>query len=371
MNLHPFRSFVVYFPDVRKGIFLSLLFLHFSSAELFSAVPDTGSSSSWQDESFIRSFRSNPHFTFEFARRRQVLDIRNSELDTFLLRFEPNTRTNFIASFDYKWLSLSLGLISFPTVNGARKGNSSQFSLRANFNGRRVWNSNFIQLYRGFFLTNPLSVDPDWNPQIDQYPQRSDVHTTTWFSNFYYCFKPERFSYRAAIWQLDRQEKSAGSFLAGASIRYYGLNSDSAYTLIPENAFSLFNADELIVAQRVSNLGFNIGYVHTFVYNKSWFLTLYFVPGLSLQNSVYQAQNQQIVREPTRFVGMSEFRIITGYNGDKWFAGLSSYSISFSGNDRQGIWIDNSYNWFRMFAGFRINGPSSNRKSKLLERIGL
>lgn len=370
MTYFPVRYFEAYFPNNRTGFFWSLLIFVSFSSFAFAELPDTGASSI-KSNAFVRSFRSNPHITFEFARRRQILDIRNAALDTLLLRFEPNTRTNLIASFDYKWLSLSLGLISFSTVDGDRKGNSSQFSLRANFNGKRIWNSNFLQFYKGFFLTNPRSIDPEWNSISDNFPQREDVYTSTFFSNVYYCFKPERFSYRAALWQLDRQEKSAGSFLAGASLRFYGLNSDSGYTLIPDKAIPLFDSDKLVVAQRVSNFNFNIGYVHTFVYNKSWFLTLYFVPGLSIQNSFYQALDQQIVREPGQIIGMSEFRIVTGYNGEKWFAGLSSYSISFSGNERMGIWIDNSYTWFRLFTGFRMNGAGSDRKSKLLQRIGL
>lgn len=325
----------------------------------------------WQDSIYVKSYRSRPHLTFEFARRRQLIDIRNPNLDTLLFRYEPNTRTNFITAFDYRWLSVSLGLVSFPTTAGNRKGESSQFSLRASFNGKRIWNTNFIQYYSGFYLTNPASVQPDWNVATDTFPQRPDVNTTTIFSNAYYCFKPEKFSYRAALWQLDRQERSAGSFLAGLSMRIFALNSDSMVTLIPPQALSLFDPQYRIIAQRTTNFSLNVGYVHTFVYNRSWFLTLYFVPGLSLQSSYYLSDDQVIRADRSQFTGSSEFRIIMGYNGEKWFAGLSSYSISFSGNRKLGVWIDNSYTWFRLFAGFRLNPPNPNRKAKLLDRIGL
>lgn len=324
-----------------------------------------------KESTYVTSFRNNPHFTVEFARRRQVLDLRNADFDTLSFLYEPNTRTNFVFSFDYKWLSLSVGLLSFPTVDSRLKGSSNQFSLRANFNGKRVWSSNFFQHYQGFYLANPQSIDPTWSALTDSFPQWSGVSTSTFFGNIFYLFKPEKFSYRAALWQLDRQERSAGSFLAGASLRFFGLNSDSMKSLVPQQAQSLFGSDRLVVAQRVSNFSFNIGYVHTFVYKKSWFLTLYFVPGLSVQNSLYQAENSQIIREPGQVVGMSEFRIILGYNGDKWFGGLSSYSINFAGNERSRVWIENNYNWFRLFTGVRLNAPGPQRKSKLLPKIGL
>jgi hypothetical protein len=355
---------------IRTGFFL-LFFSTSARGGDVEAGPDTGLNVPITDDNFVRSFRNQPHFTFEFARRRQIISVRNANIDTLVLRFEPNTRTNFLASFDYKWLSLSIGLISFDTRGGSRKGESNQFSLRASFNGKRIWNTNFIQYYSGFYLANPQVVDPAFNSAVDVFPSRSDVSTSTIFSNVYYCFRPERFSYRAALWQIDRQEKSAGSFLAGASLRFYGMLADSGVTLIPTEVQPFYNPSQLVVAQRVSNFNFNVGYVHTFVYNKSWFATIYFVPGISIQNSFFQAQDQQIVRDPGQILGMSEFRIIMGYNGEKWFGGISSYSISFSGNSAQSLWIDNSYSWFRLFAGFRIKAPGPDRKAGFLERIGL
>jgi hypothetical protein len=352
-----------------KAVFLLPCLLLLSTAAL-GLGPDTTFAST-QDPAYVRSFREQPHLTFEFARRRQKIDIRNPNLDTFLLRYEANTRSNFIATFDYKWLSLSLGLFSFGTTDSDRKGNSTQFSIRGSYNGKRLWNSNFYQSYKGFYLTNPQVAYPLWNPKTDLYPQRPDVKTTTFFSNLYYCFTPDKFSYRAALWQLDRQEKSAGSFLAGAAMRFYSLNSDSGITMIPKSVQGLFDAQFRIIAQRVSNFSLNIGYVHTFVYDKSWFLTLYFVPGLSLQNGYYQPEGLQIRSDRSKVTGTTEFRIIAGYNGDKWYGGLSSYSISFAGSRDIGTWVDNNYNWFRLFVGFRLDAPEGERRFKILEKIGL
>ena len=334
-----------------KGIFIFLLFISTS----FSVSAQTESANATkQDSLYVTKFTDRPHLTFELANRSQRIDIRNPDLDTFLLRYQPNTSTNFIASFDYRWLSLSLGLLSLQAGDSYRKGTSSQFSLRASFNGRRLWNTNFIQVYKGYYLTNPLVANPEWNAKTDQYPQRPDLSTVTVFSNLFYCFSPEKFSYRAALWQLDRQEKSAGSFLAGLSLRLHRMDSDTGQSLIPASIAYLFKPENRLIAQSVTNFNINAGYVHTFVVRHSWFLTLYFVPGISIQNSYYLSEDKQIRNQQNKVTGTSEFRFILGYNGNRWYSGISSYSISFSGNRNLGVSVNDNYNWFRLFVGYRL-----------------
>jgi hypothetical protein len=324
-----------------------------------------------RDSNYVTSFTDQPHITFELAKRNQRIDIRNPLLDTFLLRYEPNSKTNLIGSIDYRWLSLSLGLVTIQSGDSYRKGSSTQFSLRASFNGRRIWNTNFIQVIKGYYLTNPLMVDPYWNPLVDQYPLRPDLTTTSFFSNVFYCFNPEKFSYRAALWQLDRQEKSAGSFLAGLSMRVHRMEGDTGKSLIPNQVKYLFKPEDRIIAQAVTNFNFNVGYVHTFVVKHSWFLTLYLVPGISIQNSYYLSEDKQIRNQQNKVTGSSEFRFILGYNGNRWYSGLSSYSISFSGNRELGVWVDDNYNWFRFFVGYRLRKVDRSRHPEWRQRIGL
>ncbi len=366
MNQFPF-SLPVKLRSV-KGIFISCCFVLFTSLQSQSQ----DDSIQWhRDPKYVSNLTDQPHLTFEFAKRTQRIDIRNPALDTFLLRYEPNSKTNFIASFDYRWLSLSIGLLSFQSGDSYRKGNSNQFSFRASFNGRRVWNSNFIQVISGYYLSNPQTIDPKWNAITDQYPQRPDIKTTSVFSNVYYCFNPDKFSYRAALWQLDRQEKSAGSLLAGVSLRIHRMESDTGQSLIPPVVKNLFKPEDRIIAQNATNFSINAGYVHTFVVRHSWFLTLYFVPGISIQNSYYLSEDKQIRALQNKATGSSEFRFILGYNGFRWYSGISSYSISFSGNRQLGVWVDDNYNWFRFFVGYRFKAVDRTHIPEWRRKIGL
>jgi hypothetical protein len=355
-----------YLPSVR-GIFIAICLLW----NAVSFAQNDSTSSRFKDPEYITSFGNHPHLTFELAKRSQRIDIRVPDKDTFLLRYEPNTKTNFVASFDYRWLSLSLGLFSIHSGDASRKGDTQQFTFGASFNGKRIWNSNFIQVYKGYYISNPSSVDKQWNPATDLYPQRPDISTATFFSNVYYCFNPQRFSYKAALWQLERQEKSAGSFLAGIALRYQLLLSDTSQTLIPPSVESLFKPENRLIGRSISNVNLNAGYVHTFVYRHSWFLTLYLVPGISIQSSAYLAEDRQVRKETNHVAGSSEFRFILGYNGDRWYSGLSSYSISFSSNREMNVRLDSNYNWFRFFVGYRFNAIDRKGLPAWRQRIGL
>jgi len=324
-----------------------------------------------QDSTYILSLKHRPHLTFEFARRLQSIQIRNPLVESVFVQYDPNTSTNLMASFDYKWISLSVGLVNFNADDSFRKGNTEQFSLRASFNGKRFWNTNFIQWYQGFYLANPGIANKNWDPIIDPYPYRPDISSVTLFSNLHYCFNPSKFSYRASLWQLDKQKKSAGSLITGVSYRLNVITSDTNQVLIPPSLENSFEPQYRFNAQALSNFTFHFGYIHSFVFKKNWFLTLYFLPGISFQNGNYQVRNQLPTTERSQMVGASEFRFILGYNSDKWFAGLSSHSLSFTGNERLQIWIDNNYTWTRLFVGYRFKQINKERIPKWMHKIGL
>ena len=322
------------------------------------------------DTTFIRSYSGRPHITFDIARRLEAIEIQSPTIETLLLRYEVNSRFNFITSFDYRWLSIAFSLFNFQPADGAQKGSSNTFSLRLNANGRRIWSTNFLQVNEGFHLSNPLAAYPNWNGLIDPYPQRSDMASVTLFSNVSYCFSPERFSYRASLWQLDRQEKSAGSFITGLSTRIGVLLSDTNQTLIPGPLYDQFPSQTRLIEQRISNLSFNFGYIHTFVYKRDWFLTIYLLPGLSFQNGIFRTEDLNYRSYRSEITGSSEFRFVLGHNGDTWFYGLSSHSFAYSGNQRMQLRVNNSYSAFRLFCGYRLKAPART-KAKLLRKIGL
>lgn len=312
------------------------------------------------DTNFIERFRDQPHLTFEFMRRGQAIELRSPSMPAARIVYHPNTLVNFNVSFDYRWLSLSVGLFRLKANPG--RGETSQFSLRASFSGKHIWNSNFIQVYNGFYLANPTLAEPEWTPG-SPYPLRPDLTSFTLFSNLDYCFTPQKFSYRAALWQLDRQRKSAGSFILGASYRLHLINSDNSRTLVPDSLFEVFEPRHRLVAQRISNLTFHGGYFHTFVIQKTWFISLYYLPGISIQNGIFLSGDGYTRNFRSKLSGASEFRFIAGFNGDNWFGGISHHSLAFTGNRNIEMWVEDNYSAVRIFAGYRFGAPARKKKN--------
>lgn len=322
------------------------------------------------DTSFIRPFTDRPQLTFEFAQRNQKIDLVNPANEKQKISYEPNNRINFITSFDYRWLSLSLGLFSFDGDDGAQKGSTQQFALRFSINSKRVWNSNFLQLYNGYYLSNPQEI-PQWVPAQNSFPIRPDISTLTWFSNIYYCFSPSSFSYRAALWQLERQEKSAGSFLAGASYRFNWITSDESTTMIPAALYSDYAEANRAVAVQQSTLAFHAGYVHTFVARKYWYFTVFFMPGLAVENGFYKADDLIQRSFESELAAAAELRLVGGYNGDRFFCGMSGHSITYSGTRKADLWVNTSTSTARLFAGYRFQKVDRTKGPKLLRFVGL
>jgi len=320
---------------------------------------------------YIQPFKNQPQFTFEFARRRAAIQLINPSNNAQIVKYEPNTRVNFITSFDYRWISLSLGLFSFQDASGKKKGETDQFFLRFSFNGKKLWNTNFIQNYQGMYLANPSIADSSWT-SMQNFPQRPDINYLTLFSNLAYCFNGDKFSYRSALWQLERQKRSAGSFIAGVSYRLSLIDSDTTTTMIPLGLYEAFQPINRAVSVRQSTFTFHAGYIHTFVSPyKPWFLTIYFLPGIAVESGFYRPEDLLVRSFRSRTAAATEFRLILGYNADRWFSGISVHSLSFSGTRNSDIWIDSNFGWIRIFGGIRLKEVNRNKGPKLLRMIGL
>jgi hypothetical protein len=347
------------------GVFFVFLF-HFSGTICLHAQSD-----STERDRYIHSFTDQPQFTFEFARRRAVLQLVNPTNSAQIVKYEPNTRVNFVSSFDYRWISLSLGLFSFQDASGKQKGTSDQFFLRFSFNGKKLWNTNFIQNYQGMYLANPAVADSSWTT-LKPWPQRPDISSFTLFSNLAYCFNGDKFSYRGALWQLDQQKQSAGSFIAGVSYRLSLIDSDTSMTMIPLGLYGDFQAANRAVSVRQSTFTFHAGYIHTFVSPyKPWFLTIYFLPGLAIESGFYRPDDLLIRNFRSRAAAATEFRLILGYNADKWFSGISIHRLSFTGTQKTDLWVNTNFGWIRLFGGFRLNRVDRTKGPKLLRMLRL
>jgi hypothetical protein len=141
--------------------------------------------------------------------------------------------------------------------------------------------------------------------------------------------------------------------------------------MIPSVLYTDYQAQNRAVALRQSTFTFHGGYVHSFVSPKDLFLTLYFLPGIAVESGAYLPEDNILRIFNSEAAFATELRFITGYNGDRWFGGLSLHSIAFAGNRSGELWVNTSMGSARLFCGYRFAQVDRSKSPKLLRFFGL
>ncbi|WP_185731484.1 DUF4421 family protein [Larkinella rosea] len=259
------------------------------------------------------------------------------------LTYKPNGASSFGVGVSYSWLSVEL-TTKVPYANQnlqASRGKTKQFGTSLSYNGRRVWFNTSYQSYRGLYLNNPEILEKDWFTTHFEYPQRPDLVSRTWYSSLYYCFNHRQFSNPASLMQRERQKKSAGSFLVGATLIYTQIKGDSS--LFPRVVRPLFPTDADLIDYRSFSYSLNAGYIRTFVFRNYFFTTLLVRPGVSLHNATSVSAGAETHSLPIRVGLQGDSRITVGYNNGRYFAG-ASYAVVFLSGNLEGANILRSYN---------------------------
>ncbi|MFM9051028.1 MAG: DUF4421 family protein [Bacteroidota bacterium] len=318
------------------------------------------------DTTYIKSFRDNLVVTLLSATTGNniILTDNNGKQVTF----STNVPSSFGIGLDYKWITLEYAS-SFGRTGPPAKGYTKLNNIGVGLTGRKFWFRNFYQRTEGYYLQNPEYFNKYFNPATDLYPHRDDVRSSVYYATVNYGFNHRRFSNMAAIWQLERQKKSAGTFTAGLTFSMGDYAADSA--LIPENAEDDFERKQSITSLRFRMYGVNAGYIHTFAFTRSrkFFVSVTLIPGMGYQTADANSEEQtDVIRK--KGIGLhSEGRIVTGYNGDNWYASVTSigYTVSsaFSGMNP----FSQGYVFGRLCVGYKFKMPET--KSPFLKKLGL
>lgn len=318
------------------------------------------------DTNYIKSFRDDLVLTFVGTSAGNQLS--SNDLNGKTITYSTNLPTSFGLGIDYKWLTIEYAS-SFGRTGPPEKGYTDMRSVGFGLTGRKLLFRNFYHQTHGFYLTNPEYINPSFNPATDNYPFRSDVQSTVYYATLNYCFNHRKFSSIASLWQLERQQKSAGSFITGVSFSLAGYQSDSA--LFPQRLKNNFEKEDAITDFKYALYGVNAGYVHTFAFGRSrkFFLSLGLIPGISFQSgSSYSTTSGNRLYKNT--VGLhTEARYSLGYNGDKWYAALcgTSYAVTstFEGENP----LAQGYFFSRIAIGHKFKMKET--KLPFLQRLGL
>lgn len=185
------------------------------------------------------------------------------------------------AGFDF-----SQGLSNYKNPDG---GVTKWTDLQTHYYGDKIVIDFFGQNYRGFYVSN-----------IDHNNIYPDIRLTKLDLFMQYVFNANKFSYRAAFDQGEKQLKSAGTFVLGGGFYYNQIHS---------------NNDLLQFNKTVYQLGSSLGYAYTMVVRKRFFITGSLTTGVNIGTENF---HDKLTYSPT-----SIFRFAAGYNGDTWSLGIN------------------------------------------------
>jgi len=186
-------------------------------------------------------------------------------------------------------------------------------------------------------------------PRGQPYPQRADLVTRNFGMSFTYIFNHEEFSLRAPYLFSERQKVGKGSFLFSYVLSSFTMQADSA--LIPSSQWGAWGAGAAVNDLRFTSLGLAPGYSYTFVMQK-FFLNLTMALGPAHYWVRYKeelSQSQNDIRIDFYSLG----RVGVGYNGDRFFSGLS-FSTQSRNVTYQQTTFQNTMGSVRIVAGYRF-----------------
>ncbi len=224
-------------------------------------------------------------------------------------------------------------------------GHTSASDLQLNLISKRWGMDVFTQHYAGFYVSDPNKSIPPGTP----YPLRPDISTWNTGINGIYVFNKNKYSLKAAYNFSEKQIKSGGSFILSGTLNTFSLRADSAvYGANYETIFFGSNS----AFQKLDYTTFSVapGYGHTFVV-KSFFINASLSIGPA--NHWVSFQSHGVNYNSTTLNSFLDARVALGYNGDKFFTGITFISQARNMKFQQ-VEFTNSSSTFKFLVGYRF-----------------
>lgn len=279
-------------------------------------------------------------------KRNMSFDISSIQDPTKSLTFKPNTSYSLGFSLNIFEIGLEASLsVPINVKNQERYGTSTASDFRINTISKRWMLEAYHQKYSGFYFSNPNLVLPANQP----YPHRDDLQTRNFGLAFSYIFNADKFSMRSAYTFTERQRSSRGSLLFSYIISSFDLEGDSA--LIKQSERATFGAGSSAYSMKFTSLGIGPGYSYNLVY-QNFFLNLTLILGPA-HYWIRYAEKDGPIRYDIRISTFESARIGVGYNGDRFFGGISYLSQTRNLRFEQ-VNFSNEITTFRLMIGYRF-----------------
>jgi len=337
-----------------RNALIWVVILMSSVAGVFGGNPDTLSNAIPlnYDTNFIKSYRNWMHIAALAVGNRTDIEFTNTELDNNL-KLSTNSPISYGFSLDYEWISLEYT----KTINGieladSRKGKTESFSFRLGLTRQKFRFNAYYKNSQGYYIKNIEDFIPDWFDTQVNYPHFDDLRNQTYTFMVYYTFNHRKFSNMAALWQIDRQLKSAGSPVIGLVSMFEGIYSNEFHYI----------GDSIIVGDHYQDvkkaeyfkLGLTAGYMHTFAIKKRLYIHGGIIQGLFYNHSNL-LEHLDIDERMNNTLGTSlNLRFTMGYNGKKFYGGVFYILDSFISDLLSTKYELTTHSYARIYIGYRF-----------------
>ena len=294
----------------------------------------------------IRPFFSNKAYKFIID---DVWKIGNA------ISYFPNENNRIGLSGRYKGFTLGFSL-PLP-ANEFIYGKTESFDLYLNTQLSFMnWATDFYYVRRkGFYISNPTSNTPGWI-QGSPYPTRKDIKVINIGITSQMIFS-RKFSLKAALYQSEKQLKSAGGISLGGTIRFNKISSDSG--MITASQESKYKDIKDLTSAGFLTFAVAPGYSYTYVYEDFFFSGTLLV-GVGLQFQGYHLTPAKF-SPGFKLTTYTSYRLAVGYNADKYF-GSAVYKF----DNNKALIKDSkylfSYQGFTLSVGMRFNRISNKHR---------
>jgi hypothetical protein len=224
-------------------------------------------------------------------------------------------------------------------------GQSKARDVQLNVLGRKFGLDAFYQRYSGFYVTDSRVTIPADTP----FPQRPDIVSRNTGFTGNYVFNNQRFSFKSSYNFAERQIFSKGSFLLFSSVGSFKLNSDSA--IVNKQQRAIFGNDLAFTKLKFATFSIAPGYTYSIVFN-NFFLNGTLSVGPAHHWITYKIDGGADHHE-TAINSFVAARLALGYNGERFFGGISF--LSQGSNVKFGTsQFSNNNGSFKILIGYRF-----------------
>jgi len=265
------------------------------------------------------------------------------------LKLNPNGLLVIGLGFNYKSIGIGIGFgIPNTAKSNAKKGKTNQFDVQFSVYGKSIGIDGFLQIYKGYYNTNPNDFT---NWQSDTMPQYPEMKIISAGVSAFYIFNSKKFSYKAAFVRNQIQNKSAGSIALGLFGNYDEVDSPGGF--IPKEFPDSLKSQFDLSAFRAISLGVYAGYMYTFVLSKKFIINLSALPGFGVRGiKIKKLDNESgsQIKPAPQLLSRAAF----GFENRNFYITLSASIIvrSFKYKEYE---LDLATQQFRLTFGKRIN----------------